>query len=133
MAIRSVSPDLTFCFVSGAGSDSSEQGSVMWARVKGKAENAILGMGFKAAYVFRPGFILPMKGVRSKTKLYQFFLDLLGPLLPAIRRLFPNQITTTVNIGRAMIQVVESGSGKRILDPEDMNRLADATPAPPAG
>jgi uncharacterized protein YbjT (DUF2867 family) len=123
-ALLAGSPMLTFCFVSGAGTDSTEKGRVMWARVKGKTENALLAMPFKAAYMARPGFIQPLRGVRSKTPLYQFFIVLARPLFPLLRRLFPRQVTTTVEIGRAMIEVVAKGYAKRILDPEDINRLA---------
>jgi uncharacterized protein YbjT (DUF2867 family) len=123
-ALLAGSPGLTFCFVSGAGTDSSERGRLMWARIKGKTENALLAMPFKAAYMFRPGFIQPLRGVRSKTPLYQFFIVLAAPLFPLLRRLFPRQVTTTVELGRAMIEVVDKGYSKRILDPEDINRLA---------
>jgi uncharacterized protein YbjT (DUF2867 family) len=119
-----VNDHLTFCFVSGAGTDSTERGRSMWARVKGKTENALLAMPFKAAFMFRPGFIQPLNGVRSRTPLYQAVYSVLGPLLPLIRRLAPRQVTTTVNLGRAMIRVSAVGYPKRILDPEDINRLA---------
>jgi uncharacterized protein YbjT (DUF2867 family) len=123
-ALLAGSPGLSFCFVSGAGTDSSEQGRLMWARIKGKTENALLAMPFKAAWMFRPGFIQPLRGVRSKTPLYQLFILLAAPLFPLLRRLFPRQVTTTVELGRAMIEVVDKGYEKRILDPEDINRLA---------
>lgn len=115
---------LTFCFVSGAGTDSTEKGSTMWARVKGQTENALLALPFKVAYMFRPGLIQPLRGVRSKTRLYQLFIMPATPIFPLLRRLFPRSVTSTVEIGRAMIQVVEKGYPKRILDPEDINRLA---------
>ncbi len=118
------SPGMIFAYVSGAGTDSTERGRVMWARVKGRTENALLALPFRAAYMFRPGFIEPMRGVRSGTRLYQAFYSALGPLLPLARRLFPKSVTTTVAVGRAMIRVAESGDAKKILGPEDINRLA---------
>ncbi|MGD0991337.1 MAG: NAD(P)H-binding protein [Gemmatimonadales bacterium] len=117
-------PRMTFCYVSGQGTDSTESGRSMWARVKGKAENALLALPFKAAYMLRPGFIQPLRGVRSRTKLYQAFYSALGFLLPVLRRLAPDQITTTVNVGRALIRLAAEGDGKRILLAADINRLA---------
>jgi len=115
---------LTFVYVSGVGTDSTERGRVMWARVKGRTENALLALPFAGAYMLRPGFIEPMRGVRSGTRLYRAFYVALGPLLPLLRRLFPRQITTTVAVGRAMIRLAESGDAKTILGTEDINRLA---------
>jgi uncharacterized protein YbjT (DUF2867 family) len=118
-------PGLTFCYVSGQGTDSSGVGRIMWARVKGETENRLLDMPL-SAYMFRPGYIQPLKGARSRTRVYQLFYTVLGPLFPILNRLFPNQVTTTVNVGRAMIRVAASGSEKRILGPKDINRLAAA-------
>ena len=97
----------------------------MWARVKGKTENHLLRMPFKA-YMFRPGFIQPLKGVRSKTRLYQAVYNVLGPLYPLLKRLLPNHVTTTENVGRAMIQVAASGYSKHVLENPDINVLAAA-------
>ena len=116
---------LTFCYVSGEGTDSTERGRTMWARVKGKTENALLGLPFKAAFMFRPGYIQPLRGLRSKTRWYQALYDVIGPLYPILRRLFPRYVTTTVNIGRAMIHVAATGSSKQILSSADINQLAD--------
>jgi uncharacterized protein YbjT (DUF2867 family) len=124
-SIVEVSPNLTFCYVSGAGTDSTERGRTMWARVKGKTENALLALPFKAAYMFRPGFIVPLKGVRSKTPLYQTFYSILGPLLPVLRRAFPRHVTTTVIVGRAFIEVVTKGYPRRVLEMEDINALGN--------
>ena len=118
-----LNPQLTFVFVSGAGTDSSEQGRIMWARVKGKAENALLRFPFKGAYMFRPGLIQPMHGIRSKTKSYRLFYAIAGPIVPLLRRLFPKSITSTEQIGRAMLAVAKRGAPKVILDPVDINRL----------
>lgn len=116
--------NLTFCYVSGQGTDSSEKGSSMWARVKGKTENALLAMPFKGSYMFRPGFIQPLHGIKSKTALYNFFYVFFKPLYPLIKTLFPNSITTNEAIGKAMIAVALRGAAKRILNPADINLLA---------
>jgi uncharacterized protein YbjT (DUF2867 family) len=118
-----LNPQMTFVFVSGAGTDSTEKGSTMWARVKGKAENAVLRFPFKAAYMFRPGVIQPLHGIRSKTKSYQLFYTIAGPLLPLLKRLFPRLITTTEQIGRAMLVVARRGAPSVILESADINRL----------
>jgi uncharacterized protein YbjT (DUF2867 family) len=122
-AMVSVNSQLTLCYVSGAGTDSTERGRVRWARVKGKTENALLGMPFKAAFMFRPAFIQPLKGVRSKTAWYQAVYTAIGALYPLLRRL-PRYVTTTENMGRAMIQAAAAGYPKRILESDDINRLA---------
>lgn len=122
-ALADLNPGLTFCYVSGEGTDSTERGRFMWARVKGKTENHLLRMPFHA-YMFRPGFIQPLKGARSKTKLYQAFYSILGPIFPLLKRLLPSHLTTTVNVGRAMIQVAASGYSKRVLENPDINVLA---------
>jgi uncharacterized protein YbjT (DUF2867 family) len=126
--LLSVSPRLTFIFVSGEGTDSTERGRSMWARVKGKTENDLLAMPFKAAYMFRPGYIQPLRGVRSKTRVYQAVYSVGGWLFPLIRALIPRLVTTTVNIGRAMIEVAAQGNPKSILTSVDINRVAAAAP-----
>jgi uncharacterized protein YbjT (DUF2867 family) len=115
---------MTFVYVSGAGTDSSEKGRVMWARVKGKTENAILRLPFKGAYMFRPGVIQPMHGERSKTPAYRIVLSLTKPLFPLLRRLFPKYVLTTEEIGRAMIQIAERGAPKRVLEIADIRDCA---------
>jgi uncharacterized protein YbjT (DUF2867 family) len=119
-----LNPNMTFIYVSGAGTDSSEHGRSMWARVKGKTENELLRMPFRAAYMFRPGVIVPLHGVQSKTKLYRFFYTLLGPLLPILNGRFPKYVTTTEQIGRAMLKVASDGSPKRVLESSDINEIA---------
>ena len=116
-----LSPDSTFVYVSGAGADA--QGRAMWARVKGATENALLDLPFKA-YMFRPGYIQPMHGVTSRTRLYRVAYIVTRPLFPLLRRLFPTAVTTTEQIGQAMITVAERGAAKRILGPADINALA---------
>jgi uncharacterized protein YbjT (DUF2867 family) len=122
-ALIELNPGLTFCYVSGEGTDSTERGRFMWARVKGKTENDLLRMPFNA-YMFRPGFIQPLKGVRSKTRLYQAFYDVFTPVFPLLRRLLPKHVTTTENVGRAMLRVATSGYSKQVLENPDINILA---------
>jgi len=119
-----LNPQMTFVYVSGASADSSEQGKIMWARVRGKTENALLRLPFRAAYVFRPGIIEPVHGARSKTTAYRLFYVVLKPLLATLRWAFPNFILTTEQIGRAMLAVTRNGAPKRILDSKDIRSLA---------
>ncbi len=121
-----VNPDLTFCYVSGQGTDSTEDGRFMWARVKGKTENHLLRLPFKAAFMFRPGFIQPVKGVRSKTRLYQAMYTVINPLYPLLKRIFTRQLTTSQILGRAMIRVAASGHPRSIIDIPDINDLGVA-------
>jgi uncharacterized protein YbjT (DUF2867 family) len=116
-------PQMTFIYVSGAGTDSSEQGRSMWARVKGKTENALLRLPFKAAYMFRPGIIEPMHGIRSKTASYRLLYGLSRPLLPLLRWAFPNAVLTTEEIGRAMLIASREGAPQRILETRDIRSL----------
>lgn len=118
-------PDMIFNYVSGVGTDSSEKGRVMWARVKGKTENALLGMGFKDAYMFRPGAIIPLRGIRSRTALYQFMYDYFLWLIKLMKTIFPNQIVNTTQIGKAMINTMLSGYQKNILTSKDIIILAE--------
>jgi len=120
---------MTFVYVSGAGTDSSEGGRMMWARVKGKTENALLCLPFKAAYMFRPGAIQPRHGVRSKTAAYRVLYSLTAPLLPLLRRLSPGLILTTDQIGRAMLVVARKGAPKNVLESRDISALAPAAQA----
>ena len=113
---------MTFIYVSGAGTDSSEHGRSMWARVKGRTENALLKMPLKA-YMFRPGYIQPMYGIKSKTKLYSAAYAVVAPMYPLLRRLAPKYVTTTEQLGRAMICVAKRGAAKRVLESEDINAV----------
>lgn len=113
-----------YCYVSGAGTDSTEKGRIMWARVKGRTENAIAAMGFKVAYMFRPGFIQPMRGIKSKTKLYAFIYLLFSPLYWLLFKHIPGAATSSVNMGRAMINAALHKSSKTILGNRDINTLA---------
>ena len=114
---------MTLTYVSGTGTDSTELGKVMWARVKGKLENALLGMGFAAAYMLRPGFIAPMDGIRSKTRIYRMMYTVLAPVTPLLRRLFPAQILTTREVGQAMLELVRSGYAKDVLEVRDIRAV----------
>ncbi|MEI8006723.1 MAG: epimerase [Bacteroidota bacterium] len=119
-------PGSVFCYVSGTGTDSTEKGRVMWARVKGRTENALLAMPFKAAYMFRPGFIEPMKGIRSGTRLYRNLYIALQPFFPVFRAL-PKYATDTIHVGKAMIGVAVRGYEKKHLECQDINNLAKQT------
>jgi uncharacterized protein YbjT (DUF2867 family) len=118
-----LNPAMTFLFVSGAGTDSSEKGGAMWARVKGKTENALLRLPFKASYMVRPGVIQPRHGIRSKTRLYRVGYAALSPLVPLLKLAFPGKITDTDKISRAMIKVARSGAPKTVLENDDLNAL----------
>ena len=126
--LAAANPGLTFVYVSGQGTDSSEQGRRMWARVKGKTENDLLALPFRA-YMFRPGFVQPMDGLVSRTRLYRVAYALTGPLVPLFRRLAPNAVNDTREIGRAMLAVTASGPEQRVLAPKDIS--AYAAPVPP--
>jgi uncharacterized protein YbjT (DUF2867 family) len=115
--------EMTFIYVSGSGTDSTERGRTMWARVKGSTENALLRLPFKAAYMFRPAGIQPMHGETSKTRLYRVFYVIARPLMPLLKRLFAKYMTTTEQIGRAMITAARNGAPKAILETEDINRM----------
>jgi uncharacterized protein YbjT (DUF2867 family) len=117
-------PTMTFVYVSGAGTDSSGKGRMMWARVKGKTENALLRMPFKSTYMFRPGIIQPAHGERSKTKAYRIGYVLFRPVFPLLRLLFARQILTTEEISRAMINVARRGAPRKILEVSDIAACA---------
>jgi len=118
-----VNSNITMVFISGAGTDSSERGRVMWARVKGQTENALLRLPFKAAYMFRPGVIVPLHGIKSRTVLYRIPYIVLGPILPSLQRLFPKYVTTTEKLGRAMLIAAKRGAPKKVLESADINNL----------
>ena len=119
-----LNPEMNFAYVTGAGTDSSERGRSMWARVKGATENALLKLPFGAAYMFRPGAIQPLHGANTKTPLYKAGIVLLTPVFGLARRLWPHLVTTTENMGLAMLAVARHGASKRVLDPLDINDLA---------
>lgn len=124
-ALKAASPDATFVFISGASTDASEKGSVMWARVKGRAENGVRAMGFKRFFLFRPGYIQPMDGISSKTPSYRWMYAVLGPTYPLLKRLFPKMVTSTRQVGRAMLNVTRRGFPKDTLESDDINLAAE--------
>jgi uncharacterized protein YbjT (DUF2867 family) len=123
-ALAAHSKRATFVYVSGVGADSTERGRVMWARVRGRTENALLALPLDA-YILRPGFIQPHHGARSKVTLYRTMYRITSVLYPVLRLLAGDRITTTETIGRAMLALARGSSGKRILTSRDINALAD--------
>jgi uncharacterized protein YbjT (DUF2867 family) len=117
-------PGLTFVYVSGAGTDSTERGPRMWARVKGRTENALLRLPFKAAYMFRPGIIRPLHGIRSKTRGYRVLYAVLSPVVLLIAAVAPDSLTTTEKMGRAMIHVAQRGAPSPRLGTREINALS---------
>ena len=118
-----LNPGMVFIYVTGRGTDSTEQGSLMWARIKGKTENDLLKLPFKAAYMFRPAGIQPLHGIKSKTAWYQAIYVVASPLLTLLNRVAPNYMTTTEQVGRAMIRVARDGFPRPVLESEDINRV----------
>jgi hypothetical protein len=117
-----INPDMTFCYVSGASTDSSEQGRSMWARVKGKTENDLFKLPFKQVYAFRPGYIHPTPGLKNTHTLYKYIQWLYKPL----RALFPNALATLCQVGYAMINAALYGYPKKILEVKDITILAQS-------
>jgi uncharacterized protein YbjT (DUF2867 family) len=113
-------PGLTLIYVSGAGTDSTERGRSMWARVKGRTENALLALPCRA-YMFRPGIIRPADGIVSKTAVYRFIYAFLSPVTPLLERALPDLVTNTRQVGRAMLGVARHGNAKRVLETRDIN------------
>ena len=121
--LAKLNPGMVFTYLSGRGTDSTEHGKLMWARVKGKTENDLLKLPFKAAYMFRPAGIQPLHGIRSKTGWVQAIYVGAAPVLSLLNRLAPKYMTTTEQVGRAMIRVAREGYPKPVLESEDINRL----------
>lgn len=119
--LSQLNPGMTFCYISGAGTDSSEKGRLMWARVKGKTENDLMQLPFKKVYNFRPSVLSPTKGLKNTLKYYRY----LGWLLPVIRWIAPNQICTLQQLGSAMIHVVAKGYPKNILEVKDIKAASN--------
>jgi len=122
--LRKINDNMTFIYVSGAGTDTTEAGRTMWARIKGKTENDIIKLGFKAAYMYRPGYIQPEKGIKSKTKLYNALYVVTKPLYPIFNILIPNQLTTTTKLGKSMINVTLKPYSNNIITNRDINIIA---------
>jgi uncharacterized protein YbjT (DUF2867 family) len=121
--LAKLNPGMVFVYVTGQGTDSTEQGRLMWARIKGKTENDLLKLPFKAAYMFRPAGIQPLHGVKSKTAWVQAIYVVASPLLTWLNRAAPKYMTTTEQVGRAMIKVARDGYPKPVLESEDINRV----------
>jgi uncharacterized protein YbjT (DUF2867 family) len=124
--LAKLNPEMVFEYISGTGTDSTEKGRSMWARVKGRTENALLALPFKAAYMFRPGFIQPLHGIKSKTQVYRIFYAVTMPLLPVLKTFFPQYVTTTERLGRAMIAVAKRGYPKKVLEMRDINSVSES-------
>jgi nucleoside-diphosphate-sugar epimerase len=116
---------MVFIYVSGQGTDSSEKGRSMWARVKGKTENDLLAMGFRDAYMFRPGAIIPKKGVQPSSRIYSVLINNLAWLIKLFKKVAPNSIVDTIQVGRAMINATSKGYSKKIVHPIDMIKLSE--------
>lgn len=124
------SPQMTFVYVSGAGTNGSEQGGSMWSRVKGETENALMQMPFDAAYMFRPAFIQPLHGIKSKTKLYRAAYAMTSPFYGMWKAIAPKWVSTTENVGKAMLRVAKKKTKeKRVVENDEINRIANATPS----
>jgi uncharacterized protein YbjT (DUF2867 family) len=114
--------EMTFCYVSGVRTDSTEKGRSMWARVKGKTENDLMKLGFKDAYMFRPGYIQPTKGLKNAYKIYKIF----APFYPVLKTLFPKYVVSLKELGKSMINVTLYGSEKKVLECKDIVKLSIA-------
>lgn len=121
--LLSVNPDAVFCYVSGAGTDGTEKGRIMWARIKGMTENALLKLPFKDAYMFRPGYIQPLKGVKAKSALVNVMYVVFKPLYYTLKP-FRGMVTDSVSLARAMMRVATSGYNKKVVEMKDINFLA---------
>jgi uncharacterized protein YbjT (DUF2867 family) len=122
--LAKASPGLTFIYVSGTGTDSSARGRSMWARVKGETENALFALPFKRAYMFRPGFIQPMHGVTSRTRLYRLLYAVTTPLFPLVKLVSGKAAITTEDVGRAMIEAAANGAPQPLLENRDIRALS---------
>lgn len=122
--LAKLNPGMTFIYISGSGTDSTEKGRFMWTRVKGKTENELMRLPFRAKYMFRPAYIQPMHGIVSKTALYRLLYSLVGWMFPLIKLIVPDYVTTTENVGRAMIRVAKQGAANPIIENRDINKLS---------
>lgn len=121
-----LNPAMVFVYVSGAGADTSGTSRIMWERVRGNTENALLKLPFRGVYIFRPGMIQPLDGIKSKTAAYRIFYSLTKPLLPLLRAALPQHVLTTRQVGQAMLAVVRGGAQKRVLESADIGKLGKA-------
>lgn len=120
-----LNPAMTFCYVSGSGTDSTVKGSIMWARVKGQTENHLLALPFKQAFMFRPGYMQPTPGLNNTLKYYKY----LGWLYPALQKMFPGFVGTLKELGLAMIRATIAGYPKKHIEVRDIHQLASAETA----
>ena len=118
--LERLNPDMTLCYVSGQGTDSSEKGRIMWARVKGKTENDLMNMSFKQVFAFRPGGMQPEKGAKNIKRIYRFFI----PLMPFFRVLFPGSMSTLRDLALAMIHVSRHGYQTQVIEVKDLKNIA---------
>lgn len=123
-----MNPEMAICYVSGTGTDSTEKGRMMWARVKGKTENKLLSMPFRDAYMIRLGFLQPLDGIRSKVGWYSAVYRITAFLFPLLRLVFPRQMLTTRSLGQAMIKVVKQGCELKVLGNSDLNGILKSAP-----
>lgn len=123
-ALARLNPSMVFVYVSAAGAGAD--GKLMWERVRGRTENALLGLAFRGVYIFRPGMIQPLDGIQSKTAAYRIFYSLTKPILPLLRSAMPRHVLTTRMLGRAMLEAVRGRAPKRILETGDLAELGKA-------
>ena len=130
-ALAPRNPAMTFIYVSGTGTDGTGSGRSMWARVKGATENALMQVPFKATYMFRPGYIQPLHGIVSRTALYRAAYVVMAPLYPVLKAVFPKHVTTTEQLGRAMLAVARGGYPQQVLETSDINAISAASAPQP--
>ena len=123
-AFLAQNPNSSICYVTGTGTDSTEKGNTMWARVKGKTENALLNMGFRSAFMFRPGYIQPLRGIHSKTGWYDYLYLVFKPIYLILKH-FPSTATSTTNMGKAMINLTINKSSSQVLHSKEINQAAN--------
>jgi uncharacterized protein YbjT (DUF2867 family) len=121
-----MNPAMSFVFVSGRGADSTERGGTMWARVKGRTENALQAMPFRSVYVFRPAMIQPLDGIQSKTASYRVMYGLVAPFLSVARRFWPNYISTTQELGKALLAAAKRGTERHIVEAGEIRILLES-------
>ena len=121
-----LNPRMVFMYVSAMGADTTEKTRIMWERVRGKTENALLRLPFRGVYIFRPGMIQPLDGIKSKTVAYRIFYSLFKLVLPLLRSAMPKHVLTTRQMGQAALAVVRNGAQKRVLESADIAMLAKA-------
>jgi len=122
-SLLKLNPGMSFVFVSGTGADSTERGTTMWARVKGKTENALLAMPFRAIYVFRPAMIQPLDGIKSRTTSYRIIYGLIAPFLSAARHFWPKHISSTQELGKTLLVAAKRGKEKCVVEAKQIREI----------